>query len=138
MANTVFSGNLPLKGVHDSTTITSQTAVTADSTGTTAVRVARPSNALLAILDVTAPAADGGDSITVWLQTSVEIGGSNVWLDVVAFTAVTGSGGGKRHVAKIEANGSQSMYETGTSLSAGNLRHLMGDEWRCRWSVTDS
>lgn len=85
-------------------------------------------------LDVTAAATEAGDTLDVFIQTTVD--GTN-WIDVVAFTQVTGDGGAKRHVAKILRAASESMFEASATLSAGSVRNLLGQKYRARWDVTD-
>lgn len=139
MASELYSGALPIKGVHDTLVLLTSAArtETAGDEGD-AVRLTRPANALMFILDVTAAATDVGDTLDAQVQTSVEIGGTTVWIPVCSFTQVLGNGGAKRHVGKIVATEAQAMFENGASLAAGSIRHLFGDSWRVRWVIADA
>jgi hypothetical protein len=86
-------------------------------------------------LEVTAAATDAGDTLDVYVQTTVD---GTTWLDAVHFTQVIGTGGAKRYVSKISASLAQAEYETGTALGAAAVRHLMGDQYRVRWAITDA
>jgi hypothetical protein len=92
-------------------------------------------NGIVFVLGVTAAATDSGDTLDVKVQTTLD---GSTWTDVVAFTQVLGNGGAKHHVAKITANGTQAMFENGASLSAGSVRNILGDTYRCAWSITDA
>lgn len=86
-------------------------------------------------LDVTEAATEAGDTLDLKVQTKID--GTN-WVDVVAFTQVVGNGGAKRHIAKIASNAALTMFENANALSAGNVRNIIGDEWRCSWAITDA
>lgn len=87
------------------------------------------------VLDVTAAATDVGDTLDVQVQTLID--GVN-WVPICSFTQCLGNGGAKRHIAKINAGGTQSMFEAAASLSAGSTRNLCGDAYRVRWVIVDS
>lgn len=131
MANTLFSGNLPLKGVYDSTVILSSSARTSTTTGDE-VRLTRAANSLLFVLDVTAAAAAGSDTLDVKIQTAFDVNdsGSATWVDCVAFPQVLGDGGAKRHFLKICMTEPQSGFTGSAALAANSVRHIGGDEWR--------
>lgn len=86
-------------------------------------------------LDVTAAATAVGDTLDVVVQTKLD--GTN-WTDIVHFTQVLGNGGAKRHIAKVTLDGTQAMFEVGTSLSAGNARNLAGDQFRVSYTIVSS
>ena len=114
------------------------TTVTADSTGTTAVRLLdRIPNVqgIVFVLDVTDADTNVDDTLDVFVQTKCD--GTN-WVDVVAFTQLLGNGSDTvRHVGKILASAATTMFENATALTAGNVRHLFGEEWRVRYDFTD-
>jgi hypothetical protein len=86
-------------------------------------------------LDVTAAATEAGDTLDVFIQTTID--GTN-WIDVVHFTQVVGNGGAKRHIAKIDNTQPQAMFENGTALAAGSVRNIAGTAWRARWAIVDA
>lgn len=106
------------------------------ATGTGSATTIKDAGAGIAFqLDLTAAATDSGDTLNVYVQTTLD--GTN-WIDVVAFTQCLGNGGAKRHVAKISGTAAETMFETGSALSAGSVRNLIGDQWRVRWAITDA
>lgn len=118
---------------HYARTLLASAARTATSTGEAAVRLPR-ADAYAFTLVVTAAATDAGDTLDVFVQTKLD--GTN-WTDVVAFTQVLGNGGAKRYIAKVVAALAQDDFEVGSALSAGEVRHLIGDEWRVRFAIAD-
>lgn len=105
------------------------------ATGTgDATRMRRPFSGLVAILDVTAAATAAGDTLDVVIQTRL----GDDWVDVIHFTQVVGDGGTKIHVAKLSATEPQAMFEVASALAAGSIRHLIGDEWRAKWTVASA
>lgn len=86
-------------------------------------------------LNLTAAATDVGDTLNVYVQTTLD--GGSTWTDVVAFTQCLGNGGAKRHVAKIGAEAATTMFENAAALAAGSIRSIIGDAWRVRWDITD-
>lgn len=85
--------------------------------------------------DLTAAATDVGDTLDVFVQTTVD--GTN-WLDAVHFTQMLGNGGAKRFISKLSASLSLTEYEVGTALGAAAVRHIFGSQWRVRWAITDA
>lgn len=94
------------------------------------VRLPGMVNAVVFALDVSAAQTDAGDTLDVKIQTKLD--GTN-WIDVVHFTQLAGNGGAKRHVAKLMADTAQAMFASSAALGAGNIRHLLGDEWRVNY-----
>ncbi len=86
-------------------------------------------------LDVTTAAAAAGDTLDVKVQTTVD--GTN-WVNVCWFTQVLGNGGAKRYFGKVSATEPMTMFENATSLTAGNVRHIIGDQWRINYALVDS
>lgn len=118
----------------DAVTLLSSGARTETGNGT-GVRLPGFVNAISFALDLTAAATDAGDTLNVYVQTKID--GTN-WVDVVAFTQCLGNGGAKRHIGKLNATAALTMFENATSLTAGTIRDLLGDEWRVRWAITDA
>ena len=113
---------------------TTTVAGTATATGA-AVHIQGSPNAMAFVLDVTAATVAADDTLDVKIQCRLD--GTN-WHDVVAFTQCAGNGGAKRHVAKINADIAQAMYEVGSALAAGNVRNLLGEVWRVSHTQTDA
>ena len=122
-----------VKKTYDYVALAASAARTSDGNGS-AVQLQGMVNAVAFVLDVTAAATDAGDLLDVYVQTKAD--GTN-WLDVLHFTQIAGTGGTKRYVAKICAGGALTEFENGTALSAGGVRHILGDDWRVRWEITD-
>ena len=123
--------------IRQAVTLSASTTVTADSTGTTAVRLNPLGDvqAITFVMDVTDADTNADDTLDVFVQTKCD---GTSWVDVVAFTQVLGNGTDtKRFFAKITNGGSQAMFENATALAAGSVRNLFGEEWRCRWDYTD-
>lgn len=95
--------------------------------------IPRPTLGLVLELNVTAAATLVGDTLDVIVQALAPDGVN--WLDVCWFTQVLGNGGVKRIVAKIQGDAAQAMYEVATALTAGNVRHLLGDSWRVKYTI---
>jgi len=125
---------LETKRDHDATELLASAART-DATGNgSAVRLAGMVNGFAFTLDVTVDESTAADKLDVYVQTKLD--GTN-WTDVVHFTQHDGNVGAKRYVAKIVAQLAQAEFEVGSALAEANVRHLLGDEWRVRWAITD-
>ena len=110
-----------------------QTA-TVTNAGTAAVEGVHRYDVMQFVLKLTAAATEAGDTLDVFVQT--RIGGD--WFDIVHFTQIIGTGAdSQQHVAKVIASEPQAMYEIGTALAAGSVRHIMGDAYRARWTIVD-
>src|SRR5262249_23496717 len=107
---------------------------TAHSVNGSAVYLPRPIGGLVLELDVTAAAAASGDTLDCAVQTLID---QSNWVDVARFTLVLGNAGAKRYYACLTLAGGCAMFEAASSLSAGSLRHIFGDAWRCRYTITD-
>jgi len=110
-------------------------AKTASSTGTTAIGGRGEFRAAEFELDVTVSDTDAGDTLDVFIQTTID--GTN-WLDVVHFTQVIGTDTAKRFVAKIVGTLAEAMYEVASALAAGSVRHILGKRYRARWDLVDA
>lgn len=117
-----------------SVTLVASAAKTADSTGETAYTLPCPVGGILFILDLTAAATAVDDTLDVFVQTKI----GSEWVDVVHFTQILGNGGAKRYYAKISATEPQAMFEDGSALAAAAIRHLCGEQFRARWTITDA
>ena len=91
--------------------------------------------ALIAELDVTAAATETGDTLDVYIQTTVD--GTN-WVDIVHFTQVLGDGGAKRYYTKVVRDLAMTEFETTASFSAASVRGILGNRYRARWAITDA
>jgi hypothetical protein len=104
------------------------------STNATAVSLYRPENGLILICDLTAAATDAGDTLDVKVQT--QLGG--LWVDVAYFTQMLGNGGAKRFAAKLMGQTAFALGDIAGALTAGNIRHLIGDAWRVNYVTVDA
>lgn len=86
-------------------------------------------------LNVTAAATDAGDTLDVFVQTTID--GVN-WIDIAHFTQVLGNGGAKRFIAKVSGELAETMFEVGSALAAGSVRNVLGDQYRVRYDVVDA
>lgn len=128
----------PDKAAHEVATLLASTAVTATSTGTTAVRLPVAA-AYLFVLDLTNAATDVGDTLDVFIQTRVDDAGGENWLDIVHFTQILGNGSDTlQYVSKVTRDLATAEYEVGTALGAAAVRNIMGDEYRVRYAIVDS
>ena len=100
-----------------------------------AVFIPNAPNGIVFEFDVTAAATEAGDTLDMKIQTMID--GTN-WIDICTFTQVLGNGGAKRYFAKVCASTAQAMFENATALTATNVRHILGDKYRCAWSITDA
>lgn len=86
-------------------------------------------------LDVSAAADAAGDTLDVYVQTTVD--GTN-WVDIYRFAQVLGNGGTKRYFGKLAWNVALTEFENAASLSAGTGRAIVGDRYRVRWEITNA
>jgi hypothetical protein len=92
-------------------------------------------SALMLQLDVTAAATAAGDTLDVFVQTTVD--GVN-WIDVYHFTQILGNGGAKRYFGKLIWDVALTEFENAAALGAAAGRAIFGDSWRVRWAITDA
>lgn len=107
-------------------------ARTATGTGP-AFDVPHQHRAVEVVLDVTAGQTEAGDTLDVFVQAFV----NGAWIDVIHFTQVVGNAADKTFVAKICGDEPQAMFETGSALAAGSVRHLLSGRYRVRWDIVD-
>ncbi len=124
-----------LTSIGENVELLASAARTTDSaiTGST-FRLPKETSAVICVLDVTAAATAVGDLLDVHIESQID--GTN-WVDICSFTQVLGDGGAKRHVAKIAKEVAQAMF-TDTTLSAGSVRNLLGENIRVVYEVTNA
>ncbi len=128
--------SLQVKRSHDVITLASVTSAGAvASTNTDSVRLPGMVNALSFVCDVSAAAADAGDTLDIKVQTKID--GTN-WVDVIHFTQILGNGGAKRFVAKLIANTAETLFLDAALAAGTTVRHLLGDEWRVNYVQVDA
>ena len=113
-------------------TVTTAGAVSSTNVGQTAL--SRPRNGITFVCNLTAAATDVGDTLDVKVQAN--LGG--LWVDVAYFTQMLGNGGAKQFGAKIMTQTAFALGSTSTALTAGNIRHLFGDEYRVNYVTVDA
>lgn len=123
------------KTQHD-TVILLDSTTTSDATGEgDSIRLPGFVHGIAFIFDLTAAKTDNADTLDVYVQTYLgEIG----WVDVVHFTQIEGDGSPATYCSKVHADGSATEFELSDSLAASSARHILGDEWRVRWEITDA
>lgn len=96
-------------------------------------------------LDVTAAATDVGDTLDVYLQSTLDPAtvaeGDAVWDDFIHFTQVLGNGGAKRFLANWLQRGAAETElhaPSDAALSAGVKQGPVGKRWRVKWAITDA
>lgn len=90
---------------------------------------------LILQLAVTAAATDVGDTLDVFVQTTVD--GTN-WTDIYHFTQILGNGGAKRYLGKLIWDAALTEFENGASLAAAGGRAIIGDQYRVRYAQVDA
>lgn len=90
---------------------------------------------LILQLDVTAAATDVGDTLDVYVQTTVD--GTN-WVDIYHFTQVLGNGSAKRYYGKLVWDAALTEFENATALAAAGGRAIVGDQYRVRYAQVDA
>lgn len=126
---------------HDTTVLLASTTTAAGAIASTtgaSVRLPRPINGVVFVLDVTAAATDAGDTLNVQVQTRVDDGSGETWHNVVHFPEILGNGGAKQNVEKINLQANLTGYESGSALGAGSTRPFVGDEWRVEYVQVDA
>jgi hypothetical protein len=123
-----------VKKTYDATTLAASAARDAATGATSAVRLPGMVNAIAFTMDLTVDESTAADRIDVFVQTKAD--GTN-WLDVVHFTQHAGNAGVKRYIEKVAASPAVAGFENGAALGSGEVRDLLGDDWRMRWAVTD-
>lgn len=97
---------------------------------------AGPINAVAFELNCTVQAADVGDKLDVYVQTSLD--GGSTWVDIVHFTQILGNvGAAKVYYAKVENAAALTEFETGTALGAAAHRDFLGTHLRAKIAITN-
>lgn len=112
-------------------TVESSSTQTATGTGT-ASETPTFVHGLIFILDVTAAATDGLDTLDVSIQTDLD--GTN-YVDIVAFTQVDGTATTVRHVDFVTPGLGQAAFDYSASLGAGTQRNVIGQNIRTAWTI---
>jgi hypothetical protein len=128
MPTYVGAPNLPGQTLFPSTT------VTATGTGD-AITSLGEFGALVCQLDVTAAATEAGDTLDVYVQTTID--GTN-WIDIIHFAQILGNGGAKRYYAKLVWDAALTEFENAASLAAAAQRSIFGNQYRVRYAITDA
>ena len=85
-------------------------------------------------LDVTAAATDAGDTLDIFLQTTID--GTN-WVDIYHFTQAIGTGGAKRYFGKVMFDAALTEFENATALGVAAGRSIAGSQYRVRWEIVE-
>lgn len=95
-------------------------------------------NAGIFLLDVTAAATEAGDTLDVYIQSSID--GGTTWDDFVHFTQVIGTGGARKHLAhwtRLVAPTTAMKAPQDAALAVGVQQGPIGPVWRVKWVVVD-
>lgn len=137
------SGNASLKGAHEIITLATVAAATA-SANVTAVRPHWRPNAYLFCLDLTDAQDAAGDLLDVYIDTAWVVGGVQRWCAICRFTQILGNGANDlKYANKVSASepmGLEIELSTGivpNALIAGQVVHIIGDELRVRYVITN-
>lgn len=122
-----------VRAVSHTKTLLASAAQTATSTGEAAVRLSDAPNGYVFIVDLTAAADDGDDTLDLFVQTKI----GSFWVDVVHFTQMVGTDSASRYIAKVTGAVNTAEFENGTALGAAAVRNLIGDQWRVRFAIVD-
>lgn len=122
--------------------LTTQTAVTASGNSgalSTLNNFERIAGGIF-LLNVSSAAAVVGDTLDVYVQSSID--GGTTWDDFIHFTQVLGNGGAKKFVATWRRDGvsptSALHAAQDAALSAGVNQGQVGPTWRVKWVVGGS
>jgi hypothetical protein len=91
------------------------------------------------LLNVTAAATAAGDTLDVYIQSSID--GGTTWDDFVHFTQVLGNGGAKKYIAQWERDLSPTTPQHApqdAAIAAGVQQGPIGPTWRVKWVIVSS
>lgn len=91
------------------------------------------------LLTVSAAATEVGDTLDVYLQSSID--GGTTWDDFVHFTQVLGNGGAKKYIAywnALPSPESELGAPTDATLAAGVKQGPIGEKIRTKWVIVDA
>lgn len=94
---------------------------------------------LIVQLDVTAAATEAGDTLDVYVDTSID--GGTKWVNIIHFTQVLGNGGAKTFMASIKNDnpGATAVFAVTSDAAAGATRQIgIGDRIRFRAVTVDA
>lgn len=107
--------------------------ITANSTSAAHLQI--PPNAMVFGLKVLGSASSTSGTLDMAVQTRLR--GSTDFVDVLAFTQITTpSTVVAIHYGKICAGSTIPTFAAASSLAAGGVRHMLGDEYRARYTAT--
>lgn len=110
---------------------------TVTSSGNAPINLSLPESVVFQ-LNVTAAATAAGDTLDVYLQSSVD---GTTWDDFVHFTQVLGNGGAKRFIAQWNSRIAPTAAlhaATDGSLAAGVAQGPVGSTLRAKWVVVSA
>lgn len=102
-------------------------------------KLAQPWEQIILQLDVTAAATDAGDTLDVYVDTSID--GGTKWVNVGHFTQVLGNGGAKTFLMGLKNDnpGATAVYDVSSDAAAGATRQIgFGDRIRFRGVTVDA
>lgn len=117
-------------------TLLASAARTAGANGAAVLGFAR-FHRLLLLLDVTAAAADAGDTLDVYVDGSLD---GTTWFNIAHFTQVLGNGGAVKLVAVVDpSNPGTSVIAVTADAAAGAVRPaIFAPQLRARWAIADT
>jgi hypothetical protein len=127
-----------LPGLASAEVLLASAARTTSGTATLTASVVNQWRAAAFLLDVTVAATDAGDTLDVYLQSSVD---GSTWDDFAHFTQVLGNGGAKKFVATWTREitpESELKAPADGSLAAGVLQGPNASSWRVKWVIVDA
>lgn len=95
-------------------------------------------DSLVVLLNVTAAATEAGDTLDVYIDTSID--GGATWINVVHFPQVLGNGGAKKFAAVLAPQGGQSATAIDVTIDAAAnavRAGILGDMVRARYTTVD-
>lgn len=129
-----FSKRLVL---HAASTV--NTVVTNQASPTGTVGALFPYGTVTAVLKVTAGATAAGDTLDVYVDTSLD--GGTTWINIIHFTQVLGNAAVKTFAATVARGGGQVATTTDVSADAasGVVRpNILGDMLRARYTTVQA
>lgn len=88
-------------------------------------------------LDITASATEGGDTLGVFIDVSLD--GTNSIGSVIHFEHQSGTDSPAKQIATIDVSGGTSTTAITSDVAAGTVRlGMFGPYYRARWTIADS
>lgn len=89
-------------------------------------------------LNLTAAATDVGDTLDVYVDTSLD--SAVTWINIVHFTQLLGNGGAKRETMVLNPGGNvgTAPINTAADAAAAGVRHILGAQYRVRYAQVDA